>query len=70
MRDRLLLRIAYAHGFLKKLWVLTRPYWFAADRAAIGTGMFSMTVKESTIARLTICAFQMAFLIHFEWERC
>jgi vitamin B12/bleomycin/antimicrobial peptide transport system ATP-binding/permease protein len=54
MRDRFLLRIAYAHGFLKKFWMLTRPYWFAPDRAAIGAGMFSITVKESTIARVLL----------------
>jgi putative ATP-binding cassette transporter len=51
MRDRLLLRIASAHGFLKKLWVLTRPYWFACDRTTIGAGRLSLAVKESTLAR-------------------
>ena len=29
MIDRFLVRIANAHSFLSKLWVLARPYWFA-----------------------------------------
>ena len=36
MIDRFLTRIANAHSFLSKLWVLARPYWFAEERQAIG----------------------------------
>ena len=32
MIDRFLVRIANAHSFLSKLWVLARPYWFAEQR--------------------------------------
>ena len=32
MIDRFLTRIANARGFLAKLWVLARPYWFAQER--------------------------------------
>ena len=35
MIDRFLIRIANAHTFLAKLWVLARPYWFAEERQAI-----------------------------------
>jgi putative ATP-binding cassette transporter len=50
MRDRLALRIANAHGFLKKLWVLTRPYWSAREKVTIGAGGISFSARESTIA--------------------
>ena len=36
MIDRFLVRIANAHSFLSKLWVLARPYWFAEQRQTIG----------------------------------
>ena len=36
MIDRFLTRIANAHCFLAKLWVLARPYWFAEERQTIG----------------------------------
>jgi putative ATP-binding cassette transporter len=51
MIDRFLLGIRNAHGFLSKLWVLTRPYWFAAERERIGFGRFSVSVREAWIAR-------------------
>ena len=35
MIDRFLTRIANAHSFLSKLWVLARPYWFAEERQPI-----------------------------------
>ena len=35
MIDRFLTRISNAHGFLAKLWVLARPYWFTQDRSTI-----------------------------------
>jgi putative ATP-binding cassette transporter len=51
MIDRFLLGIRNAHGFLSKLWVLTRPYWFAEERERIEIGPFSITVREAWIAR-------------------
>ena len=38
MIDRFLVRIANAHSFLSKLWVLSRPYWFAEERQTIARG--------------------------------
>ena len=46
MIDRFLTRIANAHSFLSKLWVLARPYWFAEERQAIGLWGYSVMVKE------------------------
>jgi predicted flavoprotein YhiN len=37
MIDRFLVRIANAHSFLSKLWVLARPYWFAEERQSRAT---------------------------------
>jgi vitamin B12/bleomycin/antimicrobial peptide transport system ATP-binding/permease protein len=51
MIDRFLLRIANAHTFLSKLWVLARPYWFAEERQVVGFRGHNVTVKESWIAR-------------------
>ena len=51
MIDRFLVRIANAHSFLSKLWVLARPYWFAEQRQTIGLWGYSVVVKESWIAR-------------------
>ena len=51
MIDRFLTRIANAHSFLSKLWVLARPYWFAEERQAVGFGGYSMMVKEAWVAR-------------------
>ncbi len=51
MIDRFLVRIANAHSFLSKLWVLARPYWFAEERQAVGVWGYSVVVKESWIAR-------------------
>ncbi|HWB47326.1 MAG TPA: ABC transporter ATP-binding protein/permease [Hyphomicrobiaceae bacterium] len=51
MIDRLLLGIANSRTFLGKLWVLTRPYWFAQDRANVGYGNWSFTVRESWVGR-------------------
>ena len=35
MIDRFLTRIANARGFLAKLWVLARPYWFAQELSTV-----------------------------------
>ena len=31
-------RIAAARVFLRKLWALARPYWFAQERQRLGSG--------------------------------
>jgi vitamin B12/bleomycin/antimicrobial peptide transport system ATP-binding/permease protein len=51
MIDRFLQSFLNARSFLSKLWVLSRPYWFAEDRATIAWRGYSVTVKESWIAR-------------------
>src|SRR5436305_1816048 len=50
MIDRFLVRIANAHSFLSKLWVLARPYWFAEERQAVGLWGYSVMVKEAWVA--------------------
>jgi putative ATP-binding cassette transporter len=56
MIDRFLTRIAGARSFAGKLWVLTRPYWFAEERQRIGLWGFSVSVKECWIARGLLAA--------------
>ena len=51
MIDRFLSSFANAHGFLAKLWVLSRPYWFAEERSTLRLGGFAFTPKESWIGR-------------------
>ena len=51
MIDRFLVRIANARGFLGKLWVLMRPYWFAKELQRLELWGYSVTVKECWIAR-------------------
>jgi putative ATP-binding cassette transporter len=51
MIDRFLTRIANARSFGGKLWVLVRPYWFADERQRLELWGYSVTVKESWIAR-------------------
>ena len=51
MIDRFLTRIAGARSFAGKLWVLTRPYWYAEQRQRISFWGFSASVKECWIAR-------------------
>ena len=51
MIDRFLTRIANAHSFLSKLWVLSKPYWFAEERQPIRLFGRTVLVKESWIAR-------------------
>ena len=51
MIDRFLTRIADARTFLGKLWVLTRPYWFSAERETIHILGRGFTMKEAWIAR-------------------
>jgi putative ATP-binding cassette transporter len=56
MIDRFLTRITGARSFAGKLWVLTRPYWYAEDRQRIGVRGFSVSVKECWIARALLAA--------------
>jgi putative ATP-binding cassette transporter len=51
MIDRFLARIANARSFSGKLWVLTRPYWFAEERETLHLWGYSVVVKEAWIAR-------------------
>jgi putative ATP-binding cassette transporter len=44
-------RIAAARVFLRKLWALARPYWFAQERQRIELWGFSVTMSEAWIAR-------------------
>ena len=44
-------RIAAARVFLRKLWALARPYWFAQERQRIEFWGFSVTMSEAWIAR-------------------
>jgi vitamin B12/bleomycin/antimicrobial peptide transport system ATP-binding/permease protein len=56
MIDRFLTRIAGARSFAGKLWVLTRPYWFAEERQQVKVLGFSFTAKECWIARGLLAA--------------
>jgi len=51
MIDRFLTRITSAHGFLAKLWVLARPYWFTQERSTVRLAGLVFTVKEAWIGR-------------------
>jgi putative ATP-binding cassette transporter len=51
MIDRFLTRIAGARSFMGKMWVLTRPYWFAEERQRVGLWGVGVSVKECWIAR-------------------
>ena len=44
-------RIAAARVFLRKLWSLARPYWFAQERQRLEFWGFSVTMSEAWIAR-------------------
>jgi putative ATP-binding cassette transporter len=56
MIDRFLTRIAGARSFAGKLWVLTRPYWYAQERHRIALWGFGVTVTEYVIARTLLVA--------------
>jgi putative ATP-binding cassette transporter len=57
MIDRFLTRIAGARSFAGKLWVLTRPYWYAEERQRIVLwGGVGVRVKECWIARALLAA--------------
>jgi putative ATP-binding cassette transporter len=51
MIDRFLTRLSSARSFAGKLWVLTRPYWFAEERQALALFGTTISVKEHWIAR-------------------
>jgi putative ATP-binding cassette transporter len=64
MIDRFLTRIAGARSFAGKLWVLTRPYWFAEERQRIGLWGVPVSVKECWIARaLLVVSIGLSILI-------
>jgi putative ATP-binding cassette transporter len=64
MIDRFLTRIAGARGFAGKLWVLTRPYWYAEERQRITVLGTSFGVKECWIARaLLVISIGLSILI-------
>jgi vitamin B12/bleomycin/antimicrobial peptide transport system ATP-binding/permease protein len=54
MIDRFLTRTTDAHGFLAKLWVLSRPYWFAQERSTLCLRSLTFTVKEAWIGRAVL----------------
>ncbi len=54
MIDGFSTRISNAGRFLSKLWLLARPYWFAADWQVIRIGPWSMRLRERWIARTTL----------------
>jgi putative ATP-binding cassette transporter len=54
MIDRFLTSIANAHGFLAKLWVLARPYWFSQERSTIRLGGLVFTIREAWIGRAVL----------------
>jgi len=56
MIDRFLTRIAGARSFAGKLWVLTRPYWYAEERQRIAIWGVGVQVKECWIARALLAA--------------
>ena len=66
MIDRFLVRIANAHSFLAKLWVLARPYWFAEERREVSLWGYSVMVKEAWVARalLAIIVLLTVFIVY------
>ena len=56
MNNVFLSRIRNARTFLTRLWVLSRPYWYANDWATLRLGPWSMRVPERWIARATLLA--------------
>ena len=51
MLTSLTLRLAASRDFLAKLWVLTRPYWFAETRQDVTLLGRSFSIREAWIAR-------------------
>ena len=56
MNTIFLSRMRNARTFLTRLWVLSRPYWYANDWATLRLGPWSMRVRERWIARATLLA--------------
>ncbi len=54
MIDTFLLKLAAARGFLAKLWVLAKPYWFAKDPVVLHFLGFSVSVREGWLGRGTL----------------
>jgi putative ATP-binding cassette transporter len=71
MIDRFLTRIAGARTFAGKLWVLTRPYWYADERQRIHLwGGTAFSVKECWIARalLAVTIALSIFIVYISKE--
>jgi putative ATP-binding cassette transporter len=66
MIDRFLSSFVNARTFLAKLWVLSRPYWFAEDHQTIGWRGYSMTMKECWIGRglLALIVFLSVLIVY------
>jgi putative ATP-binding cassette transporter len=66
MIDRFLQSFINARSFLAKLWVLSRPYWFAEESQTIGWRGYSVTLKESWIARglLAVIVLMTIFIVY------
>lgn len=51
MMERLASRAAAARAFLRQLWMLARPYWFAEDEQRVTMWGVTLRIKEAWIAR-------------------
>ena len=64
MIDKFLLRLAAARGFLAKLWALSKPYWFAKDRAEFRVLGIPFSISEGWLGRLILALiFAMNILV-------
>ena len=64
MIDKFLLRLAAARGFLAKLWALSKPYWFAKDRAEFRVLGLLFSISEGWLGRLILALiFAMNILV-------
>ena len=64
MIDKFLLRLAAARGFLAKLWALSKPYWFAEDRAEFRVLGIPFSISEGWLGRLILALiFAMNILV-------
>lgn len=56
MSTNLVRRIADTKGFLAKIWLLARPYWFTDEDAEVRFWFFRFKAKERWIARVLLAA--------------
>jgi vitamin B12/bleomycin/antimicrobial peptide transport system ATP-binding/permease protein len=66
MIDQFLTRIASARLFLSKLWMLTRPYWFAREHQSFLILGYSVDVRESwlALALLSLVVLLSLFIVY------